>query len=298
MSECWPMRRQMGTTLPSFDELTRFLNSSQNEAHVPVNIHPRVSKITLPNNGQCVYHHNGLATHAIEAPTYGSNIILEKFEPSVAARTTWGSDPVVPNPQLRIHKSPLAFREAPVDRRLRRPQFYVSYSATSYNPASSKQLRRSNSLSTRAARLSTLPKRPRVDAFEHYCTRKKDIDKRSKMRDNCGLRVPNEYVMDVDINPGMVIASAHAVAKVENPARTAAGGFNPELSTSAKELICNHCRSRSSPEWRRGPDGKRTLCNACGIFFSKLLRKYSADKARSIMAERKDLDASNRRLSI
>lgn len=290
------MRRQMGTTLPSFDELTRFLKRSHD---VPVNIHPRFLKTILPtNNGQFVYHHDGLATHAIEAPTYGGNNILGKFEPPVSARTIWGFDPVVPNPQLRIHKSPLAFREAPVDCRLRGPQFYVSHSGSSYHLTSSKQPRRSNSLSTRATRLSTLPKRLRVDAFEHYCTRRKDIDKKSQMRGKCGLRVPNEIVMDVDINPGMVAASAHAVAKVENPARTAAGGFNPELSISAKELICNHCRSRSSPEWRRGPDGKRTLCNACGIFFFKLLRKYSADKARSIMAERKGLDASNRRLSV
>ena len=28
---------------------------------------------------------------------------------------------------------------------------------------------------------------------------------------------------------------------------------------------CHSCNSRETPEWRRGPDGARTLCNACGL---------------------------------
>lgn len=32
---------------------------------------------------------------------------------------------------------------------------------------------------------------------------------------------------------------------------------------------CQSCHSSDTPEWRRGPDGARTLCNACG------LRKYN-----------------------
>jgi hypothetical protein len=32
---------------------------------------------------------------------------------------------------------------------------------------------------------------------------------------------------------------------------------------------CHSCNRAETPEWRRGPDGARTLCNACG------LRKYN-----------------------
>ncbi len=28
---------------------------------------------------------------------------------------------------------------------------------------------------------------------------------------------------------------------------------------------CHSCNIRETPEWRRGPDGARTLCNACGL---------------------------------
>ncbi|KIK95274.1 hypothetical protein PAXRUDRAFT_92867, partial [Paxillus rubicundulus Ve08.2h10] len=40
---------------------------------------------------------------------------------------------------------------------------------------------------------------------------------------------------------------------------------------------CHSCSIRETPEWRRGPDGARTLCNACGLHYAKLVRKR--DKA-------------------
>eukprot|EP01113_Clastostelium_recurvatum_P022300 TRINITY_DN2658_c0_g1_i1.p1 TRINITY_DN2658_c0_g1~~TRINITY_DN2658_c0_g1_i1.p1 ORF type:complete len:337 (-),score=61.45 TRINITY_DN2658_c0_g1_i1:34-1044(-) len=35
------------------------------------------------------------------------------------------------------------------------------------------------------------------------------------------------------------------------------------------QYFCYQCGSKSSPEWRRGPEGPKTLCNACGIRFAK-----------------------------
>ncbi|EPQ27908.1 uncharacterized protein PFL1_04652 [Pseudozyma flocculosa PF-1] len=35
---------------------------------------------------------------------------------------------------------------------------------------------------------------------------------------------------------------------------------------------CASCGTLETPEWRRGPDGARTLCNACGLHYSKLVR--------------------------
>ncbi|EEB87005.1 hypothetical protein MPER_15845, partial [Moniliophthora perniciosa FA553] len=38
---------------------------------------------------------------------------------------------------------------------------------------------------------------------------------------------------------------------------------------------CHSCNIRETPEWRRGPDGARTLCNACGLHYAKLMRKQN-----------------------
>jgi hypothetical protein len=44
---------------------------------------------------------------------------------------------------------------------------------------------------------------------------------------------------------------------------------------------CHSCNIRETPEWRRGPDGARTLCNACGLHYAKLMRKQSKLSANS-----------------
>ncbi|KAG0261009.1 hypothetical protein DFQ27_003226, partial [Actinomortierella ambigua] len=36
---------------------------------------------------------------------------------------------------------------------------------------------------------------------------------------------------------------------------------------------CQSCNSSDTPEWRRGPDGARTLCNACGLHYAKLVKR-------------------------
>ncbi|KAH1284137.1 hypothetical protein KXX11_003076 [Aspergillus fumigatus] len=45
---------------------------------------------------------------------------------------------------------------------------------------------------------------------------------------------------------------------------------------------CHSCNRAETPEWRRGPDGARTLCNACGLHYAKLTRKMGASKAASL----------------
>lgn len=72
------------------------------------------------------------------------------------------------------------------------------------------------------------------------------------------------------------------------------GALNPDLSIR-QETHCSHCGSKSTPEWRKGLDGNRTLCNACGLFYSKLTKKYNAGEAAKIMKERKDMGTVNNR---
>ena len=45
---------------------------------------------------------------------------------------------------------------------------------------------------------------------------------------------------------------------------------------------CHSCNRAETPEWRRGPDGARTLCNACGLHYAKLTRKMGVSKAASM----------------
>ncbi|OJD24895.1 hypothetical protein ACJ73_03734 [Blastomyces percursus] len=44
-------------------------------------------------------------------------------------------------------------------------------------------------------------------------------------------------------------------------------------SKPAETNSCTDCGTFSSPEWRKGPNGKKTLCNACGLRWAKQVKK-------------------------
>lgn len=46
---------------------------------------------------------------------------------------------------------------------------------------------------------------------------------------------------------------------------------------SADEYVCTDCGTLDSPEWRKGPNGPKTLCNACGLRWAKKEKKRSGD---------------------
>ncbi|KAF2005599.1 hypothetical protein P154DRAFT_570892 [Amniculicola lignicola CBS 123094] len=65
-----------------------------------------------------------------------------------------------------------------------------------------------------------------------------------------------------------------------------AGGFaGPDLKKrrgrAAPPGRCHSCNRAETPEWRRGPDGARTLCNACGLHYAKLTRKMGGKQMSS-----------------
>ncbi|KAF8891182.1 hypothetical protein BD779DRAFT_1513708 [Infundibulicybe gibba] len=45
-------------------------------------------------------------------------------------------------------------------------------------------------------------------------------------------------------------------------------------SHPSEQYVCITCGRTDSPEWRKGPLGPKTLCNACGLRWAKQMRKY------------------------
>ncbi|KAL3833100.1 hypothetical protein ACJIZ3_007836 [Penstemon smallii] len=60
-----------------------------------------------------------------------------------------------------------------------------------------------------------------------------------------------------------------ASATVQNPASV--NGENEEVARR-----CSHCASEKTPQWRTGPMGPKTLCNACGVRYKsgRLVPEY------------------------
>ncbi|KAF9265712.1 GATA-domain-containing protein [Marasmius fiardii PR-910] len=68
------------------------------------------------------------------------------------------------------------------------------------------------------------------------------------------------------------------------PSTGALDGANEELEDGSKkkklkkshapeQYVCVTCGRTDSPEWRKGPLGPKTLCNACGLRWAKQMRK-------------------------
>ncbi|RWW39898.1 hypothetical protein BHE74_00054727 [Ensete ventricosum] len=51
---------------------------------------------------------------------------------------------------------------------------------------------------------------------------------------------------------------------------------SPPSATTSNERRCTHCGAQKTPQWRAGPLGPKTLCNACGVRFKsgRLLPEY------------------------
>ncbi|KAF0911049.1 hypothetical protein E2562_005436 [Oryza meyeriana var. granulata] len=53
---------------------------------------------------------------------------------------------------------------------------------------------------------------------------------------------------------------------------------SPQLAAADNnhDEMCGHCHTTETPQWRAGPDGPSTLCNACGIRYrmNQLLPEY------------------------
>ncbi|KAJ5335410.1 hypothetical protein N7452_007813 [Penicillium brevicompactum] len=53
-------------------------------------------------------------------------------------------------------------------------------------------------------------------------------------------------------------------------------------TTISVEKACAMCKTKSTPEWRRGPSGNRDLCNSCGLRWAKQVRGQAQAQAQAI----------------
>lgn len=62
---------------------------------------------------------------------------------------------------------------------------------------------------------------------------------------------------------------------------------------------CHRCGTTETPEWRRGPNGVRTLCNACGLCHAKLVkRKGAAVAAQEVLNNKVCKGKNGRRVNV
>ncbi|CAN8270508.1 unnamed protein product [Cochlearia groenlandica] len=68
------------------------------------------------------------------------------------------------------------------------------------------------------------------------------------------------------------------------------GGGGPQKKRAAAAAMgrkCQHCGAEKTPQWRAGPSGPKTLCNACGVRFKsgRLVPEYRPANSPTFSAE-------------
>ena len=64
-----------------------------------------------------------------------------------------------------------------------------------------------------------------------------------------------------DASPALIRGDAGIAISADKDGR---GGDKKKKLKVADEYVCTDCGTLDSPEWRKGPSGPKTLCNACG----------------------------------
>eukprot|EP01095_Lingulamoeba_sp_RSL-Kostka_P001588 TRINITY_DN1227_c0_g2_i1.p1 TRINITY_DN1227_c0_g2~~TRINITY_DN1227_c0_g2_i1.p1 ORF type:complete len:107 (+),score=17.92 TRINITY_DN1227_c0_g2_i1:63-383(+) len=49
---------------------------------------------------------------------------------------------------------------------------------------------------------------------------------------------------------------------------------------------CKICKTVDTPQWRCGFDGKRNLCNACGLRYKRIIKKEKTNKNKNSESSR------------
>jgi len=73
-----------------------------------------------------------------------------------------------------------------------------------------------------------------------------------------------------DISPALIKGDAGIAIAADKEARASDKRKKIKLPD---EYVCTDCGTLDSPEWRKGPSGPKTLCNACGLRWAKKEKK-------------------------
>ncbi|KAF2128071.1 white collar-2 [Dothidotthia symphoricarpi CBS 119687] len=74
-----------------------------------------------------------------------------------------------------------------------------------------------------------------------------------------------------DASPMLIRGDAGIQISLDRDARSSSD--KKKKLKIADEYVCTDCGTLDSPEWRKGPNGPKTLCNACGLRWAKKEKK-------------------------
>lgn len=171
----------------------------------------------------------------------------EEREEDEAQRRQWASDPATINMDSRTESEQAG--DASGDRTLMPPP--------AKPPISNMQLTSQNLHDATASfkQDSINDKMARYEGATHLET----IEMLTGLRYRDGER--SKGISTGDASPTLIRGDVGIAISADKDGR---GGDKKKKLKVADEYVCTDCGTLDSPEWRKGPSGPKTLCNACG----------------------------------
>ncbi|CAG8500318.1 4677_t:CDS:2 [Paraglomus occultum] len=101
----------------------------------------------------------------------------------------------------------------------------------------------------------------------------------------------SRYVQPLQPSFNSAVSSSPPVRSYQLANTSSAIRSNQRVPDGVRE--CERCHTTNSPEWRRGPTGHKTLCNACGLRYS---RRIARDKRRREQTHREEQQRERREM--
>ncbi|KAK6463309.1 hypothetical protein DFJ63DRAFT_312629 [Scheffersomyces coipomensis] len=150
--------------------------------------------------------------------------------------------------------------------------------------------------------------------YQYYQYQSPIIPQASQQSPSVAPQVHHQQVQQQPAPPQQQVQQPHGVSVVpvqgqaqyySQPVYYQAAPMSMNPQYAVPEVInkptnkCHRCGTTETPEWRRGPKGVRTLCNACGLFHAKLVKRKGAALAAEEVLNNKVCKGKNgRRISI
>lgn len=90
------------------------------------------------------------------------------------------------------------------------------------------------------------------------------------------MKEEKEHILAIGRKRGFgMLEASSTVTGGSRKKRGSSDGGSTRSSKSNGGRVCANCGKMDSPEWRAGPTGQKTLCNACGLRWAKSQRQAS-----------------------
>lgn len=91
------------------------------------------------------------------------------------------------------------------------------------------------------------------------------IDNSSMSIASTGIMQSDEYWRSRKMDPTKIVRRSPTPLYVNLTEQMILAQSSKRKRPAEGDLYCHNCKTKDTPEWRRGPMGAKTLCNACGI---------------------------------